>query len=79
MRGTLRFGLRDGLYCLGSCWCLMLVMVTAPGGQLLWTAGLTLVITSERVLPRPRFTTRVVAVMLILAAIAALATGDLLQ
>jgi predicted metal-binding membrane protein len=57
----------------------MLVMVAAPGGQLLWTAGLTGVITAERVVSRPRSTTRAVAVMLLFAAFAALATGNLLQ
>ncbi len=78
-KGALRFGLRNGLYCLGTCWCLMLVMVAAPGGQLLWTAGLTVVITAERVLPKPRSATRVVAVLLAFAAFAACATGNLLQ
>jgi predicted metal-binding membrane protein len=78
-KGALRFGLRNGLYCLGTCWCLMLVMVAAPGGQLLWTAGLTGVITAERVVSRPRSTTRAVAVMLFFAAFAALAAGNLLQ
>lgn len=78
-KGALRFGLRNGLSCLGSCWCLMLVMVVAPGGQLLWTAGLTGVITAERLLPRPRRVTRATAAMLGFAAVAALAIGNLLQ
>lgn len=78
-KGALRFGLRNGLYCLGTCWCLMLVMIAAPGGQLLWTAGLTGIITAERLLPRPRGTTRVVAAMLGFATVATLAVGNLLQ
>ena len=77
--GALRFGLRNGLYCLGTCWCLMLVMVAVPGGQLLWTVGLTGVITAERLLPRSRSATRVVAALLGFAAVAALAVGNLLQ
>ena len=78
-QGALRFGLRNGLYCVGTCWCLMLVMIAAPGGQLLWTAGLTGIITAERLLPRPRGTTRVVAAMLGFATVATLAVGNLLQ
>jgi predicted metal-binding membrane protein len=78
-KGALRFGLRNGLYCLGTCWCLMLVMIAAPGGQLLWTAGLTGIITAERLLPRPRSAARVAAAMLGFATVAALAVGNLLQ
>jgi predicted metal-binding membrane protein len=78
-KGAVRFGLRNGLYCLGTCWCLMLVMIAAPSGQLLWTAGLTGIITAERLLPRPRSTTRVVTGMLGFATVATLAVGNLLQ
>jgi predicted metal-binding membrane protein len=78
-KGALRFGLRNGLYCFGTCWCLMLVMVAAPGGQLLWTAGLTGIITAERLLPRPRNTTRVAAAMLGFATVATLAIDNLLR
>jgi predicted metal-binding membrane protein len=78
-KGALWFGLRNGLYCLGTCWCLMLIMIAAPGGQLLWTAGLTAVITGERRLPRPRSATRTVATLLSFATVAALAVGNLLQ
>lgn len=78
-KGALRFGLRNGLYCAGSCWCMMLVMAVAPGGQLLWTAGLTGIITAERVSPRPRKTTRAAAALLGFATVAALAIGNLLR
>jgi len=67
-KGALRFGLRNGLYCLGTCWC-----------QLLWTAGLTAVITGERRLPRPGSITRTVAALLGFATVAALAVDNLLQ
>ena len=46
---ALAHGLRYGLCCLGACWCLMLVMVAAPAGQLFWLAGLSAMITAERV------------------------------
>lgn len=71
-RGALRFGLRNGLSCLGSCWCLMLVMTVAPAGHLLWTAVLTCFITIEKMQERPRRATRLGAVGLGIAALATL-------
>jgi predicted metal-binding membrane protein len=71
-------GLRYGLCCLGSCWCLMLVMVAAPAGQLLWLAGLTALITAERAVRNSRDVTRKAAAALGVAAVATLAVGGLL-
>jgi len=68
-RGAMIFGLRSGLACLGSCWCLMVVMVAAPGAHLLWTAALTGLVTAERCLERPRRITRWAAAGLGAAAI----------
>jgi predicted metal-binding membrane protein len=67
--GSLRFGLRLGTACLGSCWCLMLVMALVPSNHLLWTAALTGVTTTERLLARPRQATRLSSLALTLAAI----------
>jgi predicted metal-binding membrane protein len=77
--GSLRFGLRNGAACLGSCWCLMLVMVAAPAGQVLWTVGLAGAVAAERLAPRPRAATRFIAVACAFAAVAVLATADLLR
>jgi predicted metal-binding membrane protein len=78
-KGALRFGLRNGLSCLGSCWCLMLVMTVTPGGQLLWTAGLTGVVTAEKLARRPRHATRTAAAALAFATVATLTIGNLLR
>lgn len=77
--GSLRFGLRNGAACLGSCWCLMLVMVVGPAGQMLWMVGLAGAVTAERLAPRPRATTRFIAVACAFAAVAVLATTGLLR
>lgn len=74
-RGALRFGWRNGLACVGSCWCLMLAMVAAPAGQLLWTAGLAVLVTAERWVERPRRVTRGAAPLLGLAAVGAAAAA----
>jgi predicted metal-binding membrane protein len=69
-KGSIRFGLRNGLSCVGSCWCLMLVMVVAPGYYLLWMTVLTGIVTTEKLVQRPRRATRFAANALwVLAAI----------
>ena len=66
--GALRFGLRNSLSCVGSCWCLMLVMIAVPGGYLLWMIVLTGIVTVERLLERPRQATRFAAAAMGIAA-----------
>ncbi len=41
-------GLRHGLFCLGCCWALMLVMIAVGVGHLAWMAGLTGVMVIEK-------------------------------
>lgn len=66
--GALRFGVRNGRACLGSCWCLMLIMAVAPGDGLLWMVTITGIGTTERLLDRPRPATRHAATVLGFAA-----------
>jgi predicted metal-binding membrane protein len=79
VQGALGFGLRNGLSCVGSCGCLMLVMAVAPGGQLLWTAALTAAATAEKLARRPRHATQATAFLLGFATVATLAVGNLLR
>jgi len=65
-RAALRFGLRNGAGCLGSCWCLMLVMVVASG--FLWTVLVAGFVTAEKLLLQPRRATRFGAAVLAIAA-----------
>ena len=58
---AIRFGLRNGTACLGSCWCLMLAMTMCPVHYVLATVLLTAVSTAERLVERPRRATRVAA------------------
>lgn len=43
-----QLGVRHGLYCLGCCWALMLVMFVVGVGQITWMLALTAVINMER-------------------------------
>ncbi|HZT19820.1 MAG TPA: DUF2182 domain-containing protein [Dongiaceae bacterium] len=50
--GSLRLGLRHGLYCLGCCWALMLVLFVTGVMNLVWVAILSAVVLAEKLLPR---------------------------
>jgi predicted metal-binding membrane protein len=47
-RGAFRLGAGHGLYCLGCCWALMLVMFAAGVAMLWWMAALTAVMVYEK-------------------------------
>lgn len=51
--GAARLGTELGGNCIGSCWALMLVMAMAGPDQLLWAAGLTAIVSAEKLMPRP--------------------------
>lgn len=63
--GPARVGVRHGLYCLGCCWSLMLVLVLLGMMNLAWMGLVAAVIFVERVLPRGEVIGRVVGVGLI--------------
>jgi predicted metal-binding membrane protein len=46
--GGLNLGLRHGLWCLGCCWALMLVMFATGVGGLAWMLGITAVMVAEK-------------------------------
>ena len=50
--GALAMGWQHGLYCLGCCWVLMLVLFSVGVMNLLWVALLTGFVLAEKVLPR---------------------------
>lgn len=46
--GVVALGLRQGLYCLGCCWAMMLFMFAAGAMNVLWMAGLGILMTIEK-------------------------------
>lgn len=67
-RGSLaagRVGVIHGIYCLGCCWALMLVLALLGMMSLAWMAAVAAVIFLEKVLPRGPLVARVVALLLI--------------
>jgi predicted metal-binding membrane protein len=54
-RAVFRLGLRQGLYCLGCCWAMMLVMFAVGAMNVVWMAVLGVVMGVEKTMATPRF------------------------
>jgi predicted metal-binding membrane protein len=65
-RGVFRLGLRQGLYCLGCCWAMMLLMFAVGVMNVVWMAALGAVMAIEKVSTTTRFS-RALGVAFILA------------
>jgi predicted metal-binding membrane protein len=50
--GAFRMGLSHGLHCIGCCWALMLLLLAAGVMNLAAIAGLTALVTAEKLLPK---------------------------
>lgn len=64
-RGALVMGLRHGLFCVGCCWVLMLLLFVGGVMNLLWIAGLALFILVEKLVPGGLWLGRVAGAALI--------------
>ena len=67
LAGGWRMGLEHGLYCVGCCWLLMLLLFVGGVMNLLWVAALTIVISAERLLVRGEWLRRALGVLLVVA------------
>lgn len=66
--GALIMGLRHGLFCIGCCAPLMLLLFAGSMMDLRWIAGLTIVVMLEKLLPRPDMWRRIIGGVLLAAA-----------
>ena len=55
-RSVFGLGLRQGFYCLGCCWAMMLVMFAVGTMNVIWMAGLGIVMAVEKIGTGKRFT-----------------------
>jgi predicted metal-binding membrane protein len=62
--GALRMGMTHGLYCLGCCWVLMLLLFVGGVMNLLWVAGLGAVVLVEKLMPPGPWISRAGGVLL---------------
>ena len=54
-RGVFRLGVKQGLYCLGCCWAMMLVMFAVGVMNVIWMAVLGMLMTFEKIGTGRRF------------------------
>ncbi len=64
--GALRLGLLHGAYCVGCCWLLMALLFVGGVMNLLWVAGLTLVVAAEKLLPGGHWLAAIAGIVMIL-------------
>jgi len=72
--GVFRLGLRQGLYCLGCCWAMMLLMFAVGVMNVIWMAALGAVMTIEKINTTTRFS-RALGIVFIVAGVAFMATS----
>jgi predicted metal-binding membrane protein len=63
-RGVFRLGVQQGLFCLGCCWAMMLVMFAVGVMNVVWMAALGIVMTMEKIGSGRRFTYAVGAALI---------------
>jgi len=63
--GSVRLGVLHGLYCIGCCWALMVLLFVAGVMNLLWIATLMLIVLAEKLLPAAAYISRGVGVVAI--------------
>ncbi len=65
--GAIGMGLKHGVYCLGCCWALMLVLFVVGVMNLAWVAALTILVLVEKIGPAGAIAARVAGVAMIAA------------
>ncbi len=72
---SLRIGIEHGIFCVGCCWSLMLLMFVVGAGSLIWMLLLGIVMALEKNLPWGRRLSAPIGVLLLASAIVILAVG----
>jgi predicted metal-binding membrane protein len=67
-RGVFRLGMKQGLYCLGCCWAMMLVMFAVGVMNVIWMAALGIVMAIEKLGSGKRFTYGVGVALIVIGA-----------
>lgn len=60
-------GLRHGLYCVGCCWALMVLLFVGGVMNVLWIAAIAIFVLAEKVVPGGRLLSRLAGAALVLA------------
>jgi predicted metal-binding membrane protein len=73
--GVFRLGLKQGLYCLGCCWAMMLLMFGVGLMNIVWMTAIAIVMTIEKMPTGRRFTHAVGIVLMVVGISILLAAG----
>ncbi len=63
--GAFRMGLKHGIYCLGCCWFLMALLFAGGVMNLVWIAGLTILVLIEKIAPSGHTIARIAGLIMI--------------
>ena len=58
-------GFEHGLYCLGCCWFLMVLLFVAGTMSLLWMAAITAFVLAEKLFPAGQWIARISGVLMV--------------
>src|SRR5262249_27217787 len=72
---SLRIGIEHGLFCVGCCWSLMLLMFVVGTGSLIWMLLLGVVMALEKNMPWGRRLSAPLGAVLLAGAVVILAAG----
>jgi predicted metal-binding membrane protein len=67
--GALRAGAAHGVYCLGCCWVLMLLLFVGGVMNLLWVAALAAIVLVQKLLPWGEWAARIGGVAFVVCGI----------
>jgi len=70
--GAILLGIRHGLFCLGCCWVLMLLLFVAGVMNLLWIVLLSLFVLAEKLIPYGPVVARVSGILLVVLGLTSL-------
>ena len=73
--GALRLGMAHGGYCLGCCFALMALLFVGGIMNVLWIAGLTIVVLLEKIVPAGRLIPRISGALIAAAGVWLLIQG----
>ncbi|MDP9230874.1 MAG: DUF2182 domain-containing protein [Bacteroidota bacterium] len=65
-RGALLMGMENGMYCLGCCWILMILLFVSGIMNLLWIVLIALFVLIEKVLPKVKWVSFIAGAVLIM-------------
>ncbi len=63
--GSVKLGALHGLYCIGCCWAMMLLLFVAGVMNLFWIAALMLIVLTEKLVPGAAYVSRAVGAIAI--------------